>query len=65
MEHNEVNAHGSAIFFVSNNHNGTIRIEDSVIRNNTNHSGHPWEILPGISGHDDTTMIVDRDSIIE
>jgi hypothetical protein len=65
MEHNEVNAHGSAIFFVSNNHNGTIRIEDSVIRNNTNHSGHPWEILPGISGHDDTTMIVDGDSIIE
>ncbi|MCP4195508.1 MAG: hypothetical protein GY762_00010 [Proteobacteria bacterium] len=65
MEHNEVNAHGSAIFFVSNNHNGTMRIEDSVIRNNTNHSGHPWEILPGISGHDDTTMIVDNDSIIE
>ncbi len=65
MEHNEVNAHGSAIFFVSNNHNGTIRIEDSVIRDNTNHSGHPWEILPGISGHDDTTMIVDGDSTIE
>jgi hypothetical protein len=65
IEHNQVNTHGSAIFFVSNNHNGTIRIEDSVIRNNTNHSGHPWEILPGISGHDDTTMIVDNDSIIE
>jgi hypothetical protein len=65
MEYNQVNAHGSAIFFVSNNHKGTIRIEDSVIRNNTNHSGHPWEILPGISGHSDTNMIVDRDSIIE
>jgi hypothetical protein len=65
IEHNQVNTHGSAIFFVSNNHNGIIRIEDSVIRNNINHSGHPWEILPGISGHDDTRMIVDSDSIIE
>lgn len=34
-------------------------------RNNTNHSNHPWEILPGISGHDDTTLIVDDVSIIE
>jgi hypothetical protein len=65
IEYNEVNTHGPAIFFVSNNHDGTIRIEDSVIRNNTNHSNHPWEILPGISGHDDTTLIVDGDSIIE
>ncbi len=62
---NEVNAYGSAIFFVSNNHDGTIIIQDSVITDNTNHSGSPWEILPGISGHDDTTMIVDDDSIIE
>jgi hypothetical protein len=65
IEDNEVNTHGSAIFFVSNNHDGTIRIEDSVIRSNVNHSGHPWEILPGISGHDDTEMIVDDDSVIE
>jgi hypothetical protein len=65
IDRNEVNTHGPAIFFVSNNHDGTIRIEDSVIRNNTNHSGHPWEILPGISGHDDTTMVVDEESIIE
>lgn len=65
IEHNEVNAYGSAIFFVSNNHDGTLRIEDAVIRDNTNHSGHPWEILPGISGHDDTVLVVDDDSIIE
>ncbi len=65
IEHNEVNAYGSAIFFVSNNHDGTLHIGESVIRNNTNHSGHPWEILPGISGHDDTTLIVDDISIIE
>jgi len=65
LEDNEVNAYGSAIFFVSNNHDGTMIIEDSIIRNNINYSGHPWEILPGISGHLDTTMIVDDDSIIE
>jgi hypothetical protein len=65
IEDNEVNAYGAAIFFVSNNHNGTLHIEDSVIRNNTNYSGSPWQILPGISAHDDTTLIVDDDSIIE
>jgi hypothetical protein len=65
IQHNEVNAYGAAIFFVSNNHDGTIQIEDSVIKNNINHGGSSWEILPGISGHDDTTMIVDDDSIIE
>jgi hypothetical protein len=62
MEHNSVNAHGSAIFFVSNNHDGTISIEDTVIRNN---SGGSWYILPGISAHSDTTILVDEDSVIE
>ncbi|NNG01251.1 MAG: hypothetical protein HKM93_17805 [Desulfobacteraceae bacterium] len=65
IEYNEGNTHGPAIFFVSNNHTGTLHIAESVMRNNTNHSGHPWEILPGISGHDDTTVIVDDLSIIE
>jgi hypothetical protein len=65
IANNEVNSYGSAIFFVSNNHDGTLRIQDSVIRENINHSGHPWEILPGISGHNDTTLIVDETSIIE
>jgi hypothetical protein len=65
IERNEVNAYGAAIFFVSNNHDGTIIIEDSVIRDNVNHGGSSWEILPGISGHDDTTLIVDDDSVIE
>ncbi len=65
IEHNEVNSYGSAIFFVSNNHQGTIRIRTSVIRNNINHSNHPWEILPGISGHSSTTMDVDGDSVVE
>ena len=62
IEHNQVNAYGSAIFFVSNNHAGTIQIEDTIIRNNI---GGAWELLPGISAHSDTTLIIDEDSIIE
>jgi len=65
IERNEVNAYGAAIFFVSNDHTGTINIEDSVIKDNINHGGSTWEILPGISGHEDTTVNVDDDSIIE
>ncbi|HEU5075526.1 MAG TPA: hypothetical protein VFU02_15145, partial [Polyangiaceae bacterium] len=61
IEHNQVNAYGSAIFFVSNNHDGTLVIEDSVIRDNT---GGGWNVLPSISMHEDTTQIID-DSVIE
>ncbi|MBI5488716.1 MAG: hypothetical protein HY905_15385 [Deltaproteobacteria bacterium] len=61
IEHNQVNAHGSAIFFISNNHDGLLRIQDSTIRLNT---GGSWYALPGISMHDDTdTDIVN--SVIE
>jgi hypothetical protein len=65
IAHNEVNAYGSAIFFVSNNHDGTLYLQEVNIQDNLNHSGHPWEILPGISGHYDTTLILDDLSIIE
>jgi hypothetical protein len=65
IEDNECNQHGPTIFFVSNNHDGTLEIGESILRNNINHSNHPWEILPGISGHSDTTLIVDDVSIIE
>ena len=65
IEDNECNQHGPTIFFVSNNHDGTMNIAESVFRYNINHSNHPWEILPGISGHLDTTMNVDNASIIE
>jgi len=51
LEYNEVNAYGAAIFFVSNNHDGMLRIHDSIVRNNI---GGSWHILPGISMHDDT-----------
>ena len=51
IEENTVNTHGSAIFFVSNDHTGTLHIEDSVIQNNR---GGSWYALPGISMHSDT-----------
>jgi hypothetical protein len=51
IENNQVNAHGSAFFFVCNDHIGTLHIEDSTIRNNT---GGSWYTLPGISMHSDT-----------
>jgi hypothetical protein len=62
IEHNEVNAHGSAIFFVSNDHTGNIRIERSVITNNIGGSWYPT--YPQISNHDDTPIEV-IDSVIE
>jgi hypothetical protein len=62
IEHNEVVQHGSAIFFVSNDHSGDIRIERSVITNNVGGSWYPT--YPQISGHDDTPIVV-VDSVIE
>lgn len=62
IEHNEVTTHGSAIFFVSNDHSGDIRIDRSVITNNVGGSWYP--ILPQISCHDDTPIEV-VDSTIE
>jgi hypothetical protein len=35
IEHGSVNAYGSAILFVSNDHSGTLCIEDSIICDNT------------------------------
>jgi hypothetical protein len=61
IEHNEVNAYGSAIFFVSNDHTGSLVIEDSIIRDN---NGGGWNVLPGISMHEDTERET-IDSIIE
>lgn len=62
IEDNEVVQHGSAIFFVSNDHSGDIRIDRSVIRNNR--GGSWYKTYPQISGHDDTPIAV-TDSIIE
>ena len=62
IEYNEVNAYGSAIFFVSNDHTGNIRIDRSVITNNIGGSWYPT--YPQISNHSDTPIEV-TDSIIE
>lgn len=63
LEHNQVNAYGSSIFFVSNNHDGYVYISSTISRNNT---GGGWDALwPGISLHDDTFVSVDATSIIE
>jgi hypothetical protein len=59
---NEVVQHGSAIFFVTNNHTGDVRIDQSVITNNL--GGSWYTQYPMISAHDDTPIVV-TDSIIE
>ncbi len=60
IEHNEVNAHGSAIFFVTNDHSGNIIINDSTIRQNT---GGSWYAQPGISMHDDTKIEINNSTL--
>ena len=62
IEYNEVNAYGSAIFFVSNDHSGNIVIDRSVITNNIGGSWYPT--YPQISNHGDTPIEV-TDSVIE
>jgi hypothetical protein len=54
IEDNEVNAYGSGVFFVNNDHQGSLHIESSVIRNN---SGGGWNVLPGVSMHEDTDWV--------
>jgi len=60
IELNEVNAYGSAIFFVTNDHSGDLRIHDSIIRNNI---GGSWYTLPGISMHGDTQTDIQNSTI--
>lgn len=62
IENNQVNTHGSAIFFVSNDHTGTIRIDRSIITGNT--GGGWYDIAPQISGFADTDYTA-TDSTIE
>ncbi len=62
IEQNEVNAYGSAIFFVTNDHSGNIIIDQSVIRNNIGGSWYP--VYPAISMHSDTQISV-TNSVIE
>jgi hypothetical protein len=62
IEYNEVNTHGSAIFFVTNDHSGNIRILESTITNNIGGTWYP--AYPQISMHSDTKIEV-TGSIIE
>ena len=61
IEHNEVIQHGSAIFFVTNDHSGDVRIDSSHIRDNLGGSWYPT--YPQISAHDDTPIVVSRSVI--
>lgn len=61
IEHNEVKAYGAAVFFVTNNHTGDIRIENSIIRANVGGSWYP--LYPGIFMHGDTPCVVTGSSI--
>jgi len=62
IEKNEVNAFGSAVFFVTNDHSGNIKIDDSIIHNNIGGSWYP--VYPQISMHSDTKIDV-TNSVIE
>ena len=62
IEHNDVIEHGSAIFFVTNDHSGNIVIDESVISNNLGGSWYP--VYDGISMHGDTRIRV-TGSVIE
>ena len=61
IEYNQVNAYGSAIFFVSNDHSGNIVIDRSVITNNIGGSWYPT--YPQISNHSDTPIDVNASII--
>jgi hypothetical protein len=61
IEYNQVNAYGSAIFFVSNDHTGNIVIDSSVITQNIGGSWYPT--YPQISNHDDTPIKVTNSTI--
>lgn len=61
IEKNEVNAYGSAIFFVTNDHSGDIKIHDSVIQDNIGGSWYP--VYPAISMHSDTKIEVNNSTI--
>lgn len=61
ISHNQVNAYGSGIFFVTNNRTGNIIIKESIIQNNQGGSWYP--VYPGISMHADTDILVENSTI--
>jgi hypothetical protein len=61
IEYNQVNAFGSAIFFVTDDHSGDIKIDSSVITNNIGGSWYPQ--YPQISEFGDTPTTVTNSTI--
>lgn len=62
IEENTVNAHGSAIFFVTNDYSGNIVINQSIIRNN---HGGSWYAHPGISMHSNTKIEITNSTLTD
>lgn len=63
IEKNVVNAYGSGIFFVTNNHTGDIVLNNSTV---TNNSGGSWyAVHPNISAHSDTPIHIETSTIPE
>ncbi len=63
LNYNKVNAFGSGIFFVSDNHTGSIAITDSTITGNAGGSWYPT--YPQISAFADTPIIVTNSNIAD
>lgn len=61
LEGDSAATYGAAIFFVTNDRTGTLRISDSRISGNL---GGGWHVLPGIAMHEDTRRSIVR-SVIE
>lgn len=57
LSNNRVNSHGSAIFFVSNDHKGELTVADSAFENNAEGEGN-WYPEPDISMHSDTSRTI-------
>jgi len=61
---NSCRAHGSAVFFVSNDHKGILTITDSLFRNNAEGEGN-WYPEKDISMHADTQRSISTNTIFE
>lgn len=56
IEHNKVNAYGSGIFFVSNDHSGQVKLHNTILADNEGGSWYP--VIPDLSMHDDTRLSI-------
>jgi hypothetical protein len=63
IEQNSVQAYGSAVFFVTNDHSGNIVIDTCTVQHNIGGSWYP--VYPGISMHADTRIEVINSVITE